>query len=251
MAKDPAFLFYSSDFLTGVIDMTMEERGQYITLMCLQHQKGHLPEKTITFCVGSVSESVLSKFSKDDKGNFFNKRLEIEIQKRESYTESRRKNGTKGGRPSKKAKDSNNCATLGKDSAGVAVPNHKGNENVDVNKDESAVDFYRNHVNPTASPISLQSISEFERQIGSDVCIRVMQQALDDKISKWSYIRTILENCVTEGVRCLADYQAREDQFRKNKKGSPKRNEKVETSDASMAHYIRELHREKGGKHGD
>ena len=29
MSKDPAFLFYSSDFLTGVMDLTMEENGIY------------------------------------------------------------------------------------------------------------------------------------------------------------------------------------------------------------------------------
>jgi len=51
MAKDPAFLFYSSDFLSGITDLTMEERGQYITLLCLQHQKGSLSEKTIRLSV--------------------------------------------------------------------------------------------------------------------------------------------------------------------------------------------------------
>jgi len=97
--KDPAFLFYSSDFLSGVTDLTMEERGQYITLLCLQHQKGHLPEKTIRLSVGSVSVDVLKKFSIDKDGSFFNERLDIEIQKRIEFTESRRLNGLKGGRP--------------------------------------------------------------------------------------------------------------------------------------------------------
>ncbi len=99
MAKDPAFLFYSSDFLTGVIDMTMEERGQYITLMCLQHQKGRLSERTIRFCVGSVSDTVMSKFRRDENGLYFNDRLESEIEQRAAFTKSRRENGRKGGRP--------------------------------------------------------------------------------------------------------------------------------------------------------
>jgi hypothetical protein len=47
MSKDPAVLFYSSDFLTGTLLMNYEERGQYITLLCLQHQKGHLTEKEL------------------------------------------------------------------------------------------------------------------------------------------------------------------------------------------------------------
>jgi hypothetical protein len=101
MNKDPAFLFYSSDFLTGCIDLTMEERGQYITLICLQHQKGHLAEKTIRLSVGNVSEDVLKKFNKDENGLLFNKRIEEEIEKRRVFAESRRKNGQQGGRPKK------------------------------------------------------------------------------------------------------------------------------------------------------
>jgi hypothetical protein len=77
MAKDPAFLFYSNDFLTGVSDLTMEERGQYITLLCLQHQKGALPEKTTRLAVGSVSVDVLKKFKVDEHGCIFNERLNV------------------------------------------------------------------------------------------------------------------------------------------------------------------------------
>ena len=101
MSKDPAFLFYSSDFLTGCVDLTMEERGQYITLICLQHQKGHISEKTIRLSVGNVSVDVLNKFKKDENGLLYNERVEEEIEKRRIYAESRRKNGALGGRPKK------------------------------------------------------------------------------------------------------------------------------------------------------
>jgi 5-methylcytosine-specific restriction endonuclease McrA len=101
MAKDPAFLFYSSDFLSGVTDLTMEERGQYITLLCLQHQKGPLSEKTIRLTVGSVSVDVLAKFEKDNEGRYFNERLKSEIEKRSKFTLSRKENGLNGGRPKK------------------------------------------------------------------------------------------------------------------------------------------------------
>jgi len=132
MSKDPAFLFYSSDFLNGVSDLTMEERGQYITLLCLQHQKDELTEKTIRLCVGSVSVDVLSKFSKNENGNFFNKRLSEEIEKRRLFTESRRNNGLKGGRPKKEVKPS------GKPN-GKPKQNLMGNENENENKDINEV----------------------------------------------------------------------------------------------------------------
>jgi hypothetical protein len=129
MAKDPAFLFYSSDFLNGVADLTMEERGQFITLLCLQHQKGTLTDKTIRLSLGSVSVDVLSKFSKDKDGNFFNERLSEEIEKRIQFTESRRNNGSKGGRPK------NNTKPLGlpKDNLMEDV-NENENEDININK---------------------------------------------------------------------------------------------------------------------
>ena len=138
MAKDPAFLFYSSDFLNGVADLTMEERGQFITLLCLQHQKGTLTEKTIRLSLGSVSVDVLSKFTKDKDGNLYNERLQDEIEKRIQFTESRRNNGSKGGRPK------NNTKPLGLAKQNL-MEDVNENENIDiiinVNKEKVELPF--------------------------------------------------------------------------------------------------------------
>jgi len=90
MAKDPAFLFYSSDFLSGIQDLTMEERGQYITLLCLQHQKGHLTDKTIRLAVANAAADVMAKFRQDSAGLWYNVRLEEETEKRRAHTEKQR-----------------------------------------------------------------------------------------------------------------------------------------------------------------
>ena len=47
MAKDPAVLFYTQDFLVGTMTMSYEQKGKYITLLCLQHQKGKLTLKDL------------------------------------------------------------------------------------------------------------------------------------------------------------------------------------------------------------
>lgn len=93
---DPAFLFYPSDFLTGVSDLTFEERGQYITLLCLQHQKGRLTQKAIALCCGNATADVLQKFDVDEEGLYFNKRLEAEIEKRAQFSEKQRERAVKG-----------------------------------------------------------------------------------------------------------------------------------------------------------
>lgn len=132
MAKDPAFLFYSQDFYTGVATLDWEERGKFISILCLMHQKGRMDEKTISFLVGSISVNLKSKFSIDEKGLWYNKRLEEETAKRNKFTESRRDNGSLGGRPKKEKP-----TTQPKQKLVVKhMDNHMGNENEDVIENE-------------------------------------------------------------------------------------------------------------------
>ena len=105
MAKDPAFLFYSSDFLTGISDLTMEERGQYITLLCIQHQKGRLTKKLIDITINNILPDVISKFKVDRKGLYYNERLEIEAKKRTDHAEKQRKRALDGWKKRKATAD--------------------------------------------------------------------------------------------------------------------------------------------------
>lgn len=86
--KDPAFLLYSGDFLSGVSDFTMEERGYYITLLCLQHQKGVLTDKIIEINAKGASKDVLKKFPKVNPGEYANKKLEKVVKERKAYTKN-------------------------------------------------------------------------------------------------------------------------------------------------------------------
>jgi uncharacterized protein YdaU (DUF1376 family) len=131
--KDPAFLFYSSDFLAGVQDLTMEERGQYITLLCLQHQKGRLTEKMIRLCCGNAAADVLAKFQQDDDGLFFNARLEIEVGKRKAHAEKQRTRAIDGW----KKRKNQNCdtdATASTAAYATAMPLVNINENENINE---------------------------------------------------------------------------------------------------------------------
>jgi hypothetical protein len=94
MSKDPAVLFYTSDFISGTLTMSHEQRGKYILLLCLQHQKGYLTEKDMLNISGTYDEDIWQKFEKSD-GKFYNKRMQAETEKRAAYSESRRKNRAK------------------------------------------------------------------------------------------------------------------------------------------------------------
>lgn len=96
MAKDPAFLFYSSDFLSGTHFFTYEQRGQYITLLCMQHQQGSISERHMILVCGDINNEVVGKFKKGIDGKYYNERLLLETDKRNKYSESRRNNRNKG-----------------------------------------------------------------------------------------------------------------------------------------------------------
>lgn len=123
MAKDPAVLFYTSDFLTGTLTMDNEQVGKYIRLLCLQHQKGRLSEKDMMNICRTYDEDIFSKFIKDQSGKYFNERMEIEAIKRRNYSESRKKN---------KMKKLNNEDMFNISST---YDEHMENEDVNENKD--------------------------------------------------------------------------------------------------------------------
>lgn len=132
-SKDPAFLFYSADFLVGVMDLTDEETGQYIKLICLQHQKGRLKKESIYRMFPNISDSVLEKFEIDENGLYYNPRVEKEIEKRDNYIQSRSANGSKGGRPPKNVQSTQKPY-------GLAYENHSENENINENKNNIDID---------------------------------------------------------------------------------------------------------------
>lgn len=121
MAKDPAVLFYTSDFLTGTMTMTNEQVGKYIRLLCLQHQQKELHENDMINICGSYDKKVFDKFTFED-GVYYNKRMREEHQKRSAYSLSRSQNRLNGienkkDKPKRKRK---------------SYDNHMENENIDT-----------------------------------------------------------------------------------------------------------------------
>jgi len=92
--KDPAVLFYFQDFLVGTEFMTDEEVGKYIRILCHQADKGPLTEYQVKkICKNNVvPEAISSKLIQDENGNYYQKRMQIEREKRNNYIESRRHN---------------------------------------------------------------------------------------------------------------------------------------------------------------
>ena len=138
MGKDPAVLFYTSDFLTGTAFFTKAQRGEYITLLCEQHQLWSIPEGHMIEVCGSLESVVAKKFKKDKDGSWYNIRMREETEKRKKYADSRRKNiGSRWDKNDKPLSGKkidvihmNNICNTHVDTYGI----HMENENEDENK---------------------------------------------------------------------------------------------------------------------
>ena len=116
MSKDPAVLFYTSDFLSGTLTMSNEQKGKYITLLCLQHQQGGITHEDMLNICKSYDAKVFGKFVKEGD-LYFNERMRFESEKRKNYSASRSLN--------RKI-----CNSYDK---------HMENENENINKDEYVI----------------------------------------------------------------------------------------------------------------
>lgn len=95
MAKDPAILFYTSDFLTGTIMLTHEQTGIYIRLLCILHQHGgEIDQESFNAFIGS-HEILRSKFKYTEDGKVYQGRLMEEMAKRSKKSSSLSENAKK------------------------------------------------------------------------------------------------------------------------------------------------------------
>jgi uncharacterized protein YdaU (DUF1376 family) len=94
--RSPAFQFYADDFMAGTLDLSQEEVGAYIRLLCHQWNRGSIPvetEKQQRLAGGSVSVDVLAKFRLVDGCGLVNDRLEKERAKQAEFRQKQREKG--------------------------------------------------------------------------------------------------------------------------------------------------------------
>ena len=172
MAKDPAFLFYSSDFLSGTYTMSNEQVGKYIRLLCLQHQKFALTEHDMLNICGTYDVDIFSKFENVD-GKYFNTRLRDESEKRKKYSESRRKN--------KMSKHMTNTSS--------SYVEHMENENENVIENKNQINISSSKNFPNSNEIG--SIPDIKIQMAIELIYRTQRIKIinEDVIRMWDVFK--------------------------------------------------------------
>jgi uncharacterized protein YdaU (DUF1376 family) len=90
--KSPAVLFYPNDWLGSTMGMSFEERGAYFHILMMQFNVGHMTSHMVGQAVGQLWGQIQHKFVQDEKGLWYNKRMEKEIITRQDYVNSRNNN---------------------------------------------------------------------------------------------------------------------------------------------------------------
>lgn len=93
MGKDPAFLFYSSDFLSQTILMEDADIGKYIKIICVLHQRSQLTEPELEKITNGIpSPAILEKLDYDDERGYYSTWLDDIVEKRRKHSEKQREN---------------------------------------------------------------------------------------------------------------------------------------------------------------
>lgn len=235
--KDPAVLFYTSDFLSGVILMSMKERGQYITILCLQRERGHMTLKDMEIAVGKLSEEVRSKFEQDENGRFFNPRMEVEIKKRETHSKRQSENARKRwNKPNSTSGIQFGNATayttampLGNGSGSIYNSLSQQEAETTSAREEKlpqndpglgrVMTLYMDKIDRDPSPDSLDMLRGYYNQLGEAVCTRAIYRAMDEGSGtrKWSYVKGIFQKILKQGIRTIEDWDRMDAQREREK----------------------------------
>ena len=157
MAKDPAILFYTSDFITQTRFFDMRQTGEFIVLLCRQHQEGHLTMKQLQEVTSD--DKVLNQFVLAEDGKYHNLWFHELILKRKAYSDSRRANIQKRYQKSTyEGKSSTYVGSMKKLCKPYVV--HMENENENENRNENKKKKYGSYKNVKLTDEQVKKLQE-------------------------------------------------------------------------------------------
>lgn len=177
--KDPALLWYFSDWFSGTATLTRHHKGAYMDLLSVQFNQGKLTLDEIKTVLGSdfgSSWPALQKKFKFEDNLYFNERLQQEKDKRANYTESRRKNAKH-------------------------MPKHMEDINIDINNIKT---IYGEFKNVFISPKEFEKLISRFKESNTHILIEDLSRYIES-IGKDKY-KSHYATLITWGNKKIVDY---------------------------------------------
>jgi len=182
-------------------------------MLCLQHQQGHLSKKTIKLNIGEISQDVLEKFDIDGDGNYYNKRLDEEIEKKNKFLEHQRENGLKGGRP-KKAKENpkkNQALTQTKPKEKpLEDENENINDNINKNINKNIYSYIEYLYKRPLTTTEFNKINNLLKEYKEELIRLAIDKSVENGVYKLKYAEVILKNWKDKNLNTISEIEADE-----------------------------------------
>lgn len=181
MSKDPAFLFYTSDFLTGTMFMSTSQVGIYIRLLCAQHQHGGLISKADFESMIGSDTLIRSKFVETDDG-YFNQRLMEEMERRSVKCSNLSANAKQRWDKEKQKQ----CKSNTKEDA-IVMPTEDEDETEDV------IGLNRKSIEQTGSFLEQHLLDQWGQKEGRLNALRMQELVAHAKKHGWPKVFEVIE----------------------------------------------------------
>lgn len=184
--------------------------------------------------------------------------IDESLEAQELAAEANRENGKKGGRPPKTEKANwftenpknpfgffESEKSHGQGQGHGHGQGHGQGQGQDMRDDalSTVMSAYMSRINPTPSPSSMDDLKAFVSSMGSDVCLKAIDTAVDAGKASWSYVRAILRSKQQQGVKSLADWNAMESRRGNPKQAGWKPGQDRDAPDPKFAEQSKEMRR--------
>jgi len=121
-------------------------------------------------------------------------------------------------------------------------PNTESNAHAPAREDNDlsrVMTFFFDRVNPSPSPVCLDSLKQYTASLGADVVLHALSIALDERKTGWSYIQAILARYERDGLRDMeAVLQAERRHNAGKNQQQPQQPQKLKQSESYDLRYM-------------
>lgn len=115
------------------------------------------------------------------------------------------------------------------------------------------IDFYQNNITLIVNHVAEEMESFLDDGLESELIIAAMEEAVDRNKRNWKYIKTILNDCISNKVSTAKQFEIKQKEFKSNKKQPDKKDITKEKIEYKEVEYTEEEYKKKlfeGAKDG-
>lgn len=115
------------------------------------------------------------------------------------------------------------------------------------------IDFYQNNITLIVNHVAEEMESFLDDGLEPELIIAAMEEAVDRNKRNWKYIKTILNDCISNKVSTAKQFEIKQKEFKSNKKQPDKKDITKEKIEYKEVEYTEEEYKKKlfeGAKDG-